>query len=176
MRRAAAVTSFLALVTGCGEQPSRASQSPASAPPTATSAPTPAAANPPPDFNWGMSTHEEEAGLWYSVAETDAVGVSLHCGRGSRSVRVTTSDPNRVGTRLVFGSGRTQADVSATPVQDEMIDESVYAVATVPLDHPVLSALRSSGELWVWDDDHPMRSESESERADIAAFFRYCRE
>ena len=112
--------------------------------------------------------------LSFTIPETDAVGVGMECGRGSRSVRISTVDPNALGTRLEFGSGEARASVQATPSHDTMIDDSTYAAAVVEVDHPVFAALRNSGELWVWTAEHPMRVESDAERAAIAAFFEAC--
>jgi hypothetical protein len=172
MRRTAAVGSFFALVTGCGypepvEAPRRR--------PAATTAPSPQRQTPFAErFEWIGGSRGERGGLAFAVPETDAVGVSLECHRGSRSVRVSTADPLSAGIRLAIGAGETRTDVPATPTHDSMIDDSIYAVANLPADDGALQAFRASGEMWVWDESQLMRAETDAEREAIEAFFRFC--
>ncbi|WP_156767534.1 hypothetical protein [Candidatus Viadribacter manganicus] len=86
----------------------------------------------------------ERGGLAFAVPETDAVGVSMECDRGSRSVRIST------------------------------VDDRIYAVAKVPADNAALQAFRASGKMWVWDDNQFMRAETLAERQAIEDFFRFC--
>lgn len=170
MRRVGAVGSFLALVTGCGET------APTSPAPVAE-APRPARQSTsgfPQQFEWMRGSRGERGGLTFAVPETDNVGVTMECDRGSRSVRVSAADPDALGSRLVFGSGERRADVAASPSRDPEFDDSVYADARVAIDHPIFRAFRGSGELWVWDADAPMRSETDAEREAIEEFFDFC--
>ena len=105
MRRAAAIGSFLALVTGCGE-PAR-QQAPRQPAPQSPP-PQEASAGYSPRFEWLGENYEDRGVLAFAIPETDAVGVGMECRRGSRAVRVSTVDPDSVGTTLTFGSGETR--------------------------------------------------------------------
>jgi len=175
MRRAA-VGSFLALVTGCGETPSTPAQRPATPPAArvATSPTSPASRYS--HFEWIKGVQGHRAGLTFAIPETDAVGVTLECDRGSRIVRLASVDPARQGTRITFGSGDAHAEMSATPSHDTDYDDAYWAVAMVSTDHLVFTAFKATDALWVWDAGAPMAAHSRAERDAIASFFRFCDE
>jgi hypothetical protein len=172
MSRKAAIGSFLALVTGCGDaqqQREPAARRAASPPHEQQAVPV---GNP--RFEWFASQYRNTGGLSFAVAETDNVRVAMECERGSRSVRVSAVDPNAAGTQLVIGSGDASATLPATPSNDTMIDDSTYAAAITDVEHPVLQALENSGDLWVWTAEFPMRASSDDDRDAIAQFFAFC--
>lgn len=171
MRRAAAVGSFFALVTGCGNP---ASMETSREPARATSDAPRARTLPASRAEWMWGSQGERGELAFAVPETDAVGISMQCGRGSRSVRISTADRLSAGVRLVIGSGEARSETSATPTHDSMIDDSIYAVANVPTDDAALVAFAASGDMWVWDDSQLMRAETDAERQEIADFFEFC--
>lgn len=171
MRRTAAVGSFFALVTGCGNP----APVQAPAPPASTTVAAPQSqARPQPQFEWMGGHRGERGGLSYGVPETDAISISMECDRGSRSVRTSAADRLSAGVRLVIGSGDTRSELGASPIHDSLIDDSIYAVANVPVNDPALQAFRASGEMWVWDDSYVMRAETDAERQMIEEFFHFC--
>lgn len=171
MRRTAAVGSFFALVTGCGNPtPVQAPPPPAS---TTVAAPQ-SQARPRPQFEWMGGHRGERGGLSYAVPETDAISITMECNRGSGSARISAPDRLSAGVRLVIGSGDARTETGASPIHDSEIDDSIYAVANVPVDDAALQAFRASGEMWVWDDTQIMPAETDAERQMIEEFFRFC--